>query len=50
MDGRPWAGIFPALDFQINYFGRVENVEDIRVRPILLRKGNSKVGAAPSFF
>ncbi|KAL8272686.1 hypothetical protein Esti_003390 [Eimeria stiedai] len=27
----------------INYFGRVDNVEDIHVRPILLRKGGSKL-------
>ncbi|KAL8431399.1 hypothetical protein Efla_001754 [Eimeria flavescens] len=27
----------------INYFGRVDNVEDIHIRPILLRKGSSKV-------
>ncbi|KAF8822838.1 Mre11 Dna-binding domain-containing protein [Cardiosporidium cionae] len=27
----------------INYFGRVENLEDIRVTPILLQKGNTKL-------
>ncbi|CDJ60899.1 double-strand break repair protein, putative [Eimeria maxima] len=27
----------------INYFGRVDNIEDIRIRPILLKKGTSKV-------
>lgn len=27
----------------INYFGRVDNVEDIRVRPILMQKGLSKL-------
>ena len=36
-------GPYIALTAQINYFGRVDNVEDIRIRPILLRKGSTKV-------